>query len=360
VIENDGLTTFGGDVMKTIRMWMTMVAVLSLSLWGARTAHAWCNPINVECGTVISTNLHSGQTHDDIQLYNCTDTTRWRGNAHVYRIDSTLAGDTLCVSLEWNNGADWRYDLGILILSDCNENHCIAADAHQLCIPTEAGQDYWIIVDGRRDQADTQSYILSIFCEDIPLSAELTAFDALTQDAGVRLSWSVASETNNSYFELSRSAGENEAWETLAQVEGRGTATSTATYTFDDHNVQRGVSYTYRLTAVDFDGSRHELGLTTANVGISTALVGEFRLLGNYPNPFNPSTRIRFEIAEAGVYTLEVFSVTGSLLATLSDGALESGYHEVEFTGSELGSGVYFARLTGAAGSQMMKMILLK
>lgn len=345
--------------MKTLRLWMLFCSVAVLSLGSVGEVQAWCNPVTIECGSVINANLHSGQTHDDIEQYNCTDTTRWKGNAHVYRLIAP-SSDLLTVTLEWAPGADWQSNLGLFILASCNQNRCIDYDAHEISFIDTAGQDYWIIVDGRRNAADAQSYTLSVICGDDPLDVELTSFDAVSQSNGIALTWNVASETNNSHFEVTRSAGEDEEWLTLARIEGRGTAGSAATYNYMDGNVQRGRSYTYRLTSVDLDGSRHELGLTTANFGDVESVVGEFRLLGNYPNPFNPSTKIRFEIAEAGEYSLEVFTMTGSLLTTLVSGNLEKGHHEVEFAASDLGTGVYFTRLSSASGSQMMKMVLMK
>lgn len=74
-----------------------------------------------------------------------------------------------------------------------------------------------------------------------------------------------------------------------------------------------------------------------------------YRLQQNYPNPFNPSTTIRYEIAEEGAVQLQVFDVSGRLVATLLDAHQNSGPHEITYSpagAEQLSSGVYLYRLT--------------
>ncbi|MCH9032178.1 MAG: T9SS type A sorting domain-containing protein [candidate division Zixibacteria bacterium] len=85
-----------------------------------------------------------------------------------------------------------------------------------------------------------------------------------------------------------------------------------------------------------------------------------FTLVGNYPNPFNPSTKITFGIPESEHVTISVYNVQGQKVATLVDGVLEAGYHDVEWDASNLASGMYFYRLQATSFSQTRKMILLK
>lgn len=69
-----------------------------------------------------------------------------------------------------------------------------------------------------------------------------------------------------------------------------------------------------------------------------------FQLLQNYPNPFNPSTIIPFSVPGEGRVRLEVFDITGSSVATLTDRRYESGFHQVRLDASGLASGVYLVR----------------
>lgn len=96
-----------------------------------------------------------------------------------------------------------------------------------------------------------------------------------------------------------------------------------------------------------------------------SSLPTEFRLNQNYPNPFNPDTRIGFSLPSQSNVTLEVFSLLGQRVATLHEGSLPTGFHEVIWSGSDdngsaVATGVYFYRLTAENFVQTKKMVLLK
>jgi hypothetical protein len=80
----------------------------------------------------------------------------------------------------------------------------------------------------------------------------------------------------------------------------------------------------------------------------------------NFPNPFNPTTKVSFVISHSSFVTLKVYDVLGREVATLVNGKKEAGRHEVEFDGSNLQSGVYFYRLQAEQYSSTKKFILLK
>jgi hypothetical protein len=90
------------------------------------------------------------------------------------------------------------------------------------------------------------------------------------------------------------------------------------------------------------------------------ALPREFALRPAYPNPFNPSTVIRFSLPRMEPATLAVYDITGRQVQTLTDAVLSAGEHRVTFDGSALASGVYFARLEAGRNAQVQKMMLLK
>jgi hypothetical protein len=79
-----------------------------------------------------------------------------------------------------------------------------------------------------------------------------------------------------------------------------------------------------------------------------------------YPNPFNPTTDLRFSLAEAGPTRLVVYDVTGREVALLVDGTLEAGSHEYRFEASHLPSGVYLARLTAGRFIATRRIVLAK
>ena len=89
-------------------------------------------------------------------------------------------------------------------------------------------------------------------------------------------------------------------------------------------------------------------------------ILNEFELSQNYPNPFNPSTKISFKIAESGFTFLKVFDVLGNEVATIVSDEKPAGEYEVEFSGSELTSGIYFYQLKTEIFVETKKMLLLK
>ncbi|MFN0158373.1 MAG: T9SS type A sorting domain-containing protein [Bacteroidota bacterium] len=91
------------------------------------------------------------------------------------------------------------------------------------------------------------------------------------------------------------------------------------------------------------------------------------KLYQNYPNPFNPSTTISFRLREASTVNIAVFNMLGQQVGTLVEGEeFDEGFNTVEFSASELSSGVYFYRIdaqdieTGERSVEARKMMLLK
>ena len=86
----------------------------------------------------------------------------------------------------------------------------------------------------------------------------------------------------------------------------------------------------------------------------------EFALHPPYPNPFNPSTVLSFELRDAGFVSLSIYDITGREVASLAEGMMPTGAHQVVFDGADLSSGVYFARLTAGEFQQTRKILLIK
>ncbi|MEX0686040.1 MAG: GLUG motif-containing protein [Balneolales bacterium] len=88
--------------------------------------------------------------------------------------------------------------------------------------------------------------------------------------------------------------------------------------------------------------------------------IQEFRLNQNYPNPFNPKTVISYDLPLSNKVKLDVFDVLGRHVATLVDGPVSAGRHEVHFDASTLASGVYIYRIHAGDVVQTRQMMLIK
>ena len=86
----------------------------------------------------------------------------------------------------------------------------------------------------------------------------------------------------------------------------------------------------------------------------------EFHLYQNFPQPFNPSTKIKYQIPNVSFVSLKVFDALGKEVALLVSEEQSAGIHEVEFNGSGLTSGIYFYELKAGAYSDTKKMSLIK
>ncbi|MDH3197364.1 MAG: right-handed parallel beta-helix repeat-containing protein [Candidatus Krumholzibacteria bacterium] len=126
-----------------------------------------------------------------------------------------------------------------------------------------------------------------------------------------------------------------------------------------------GGAYDYKVTAFDESGNESEASSPVLVTGAG-AVPAAFALDQNVPNPFNPTTRIRYSLAAGGDrVTLRVFDVNGRLVRTLVDGVATAGPNDViwdgrDDAGSPAASGVYFYRLEAPGFAQTRKMALIR
>lgn len=98
----------------------------------------------------------------------------------------------------------------------------------------------------------------------------------------------------------------------------------------------------------------------TTDIEQISGLPESFNLSQNYPNPFNPSTKIEYSIPEASFVELKVYDILGNEVATLVDEEQSAGSYRADFSGSDVASGLYIAKLQAGNFSKTIKMSLLK
>jgi hypothetical protein len=86
----------------------------------------------------------------------------------------------------------------------------------------------------------------------------------------------------------------------------------------------------------------------------------EFELHQNFPNPFNPSTTIRFDINTSGNVSLKIYDVLSREVAVLADEYLRAGSYERVFEAGNLSSGVYFYTLKAGEFEKTLRMVVVR
>lgn len=191
---------------------------------------------------------------------------------------------------------------------------------------------------------------------DAVLPVEMQSLSATVNGRNVNLNWVTSSEQNNSGFEIQRSAINSNSWNVIGFVAGRGNSNVSNSYAYNDLNLTSG-RYQYRLRQIDFNGNS-DLHLFNEDVIIGAP--GKFYLSENYPNPFNPLTKINFDIPVSGIVNLKIFDGTGREIRTLVNETKDPGYYTVSFDAGMLSSGIYFYRLEADGFVMSRKMMLIK
>ena len=116
------------------------------------------------------------------------------------------------------------------------------------------------------------------------------------------------------------------------------------------------VGRVYMYSYAKFDGIRKPV---EANIAKG------YLLEQNFPNPFNPDTRIKFALPKKEYVSIEVYSASGELIKRIVSGDFEAGYHYAEWdgkdpSGNQAASGIYFYRIKAGNFTDTKKMLLIR
>ncbi len=136
--------------------------------------------------------------------------------------------------------------------------------------------------------------------------------------------------------------------------------------TIPNGKLTTGTTYFWRVNATNEFGTgswSSVWSFGTVPVGINqinTEIPEKYFLHTNFPNPFNPVTRINFDIPRYSLVTIKVYSVVGKEVETIISESLKPGVYSVNYDAGNLAAGIYFYRLTSDKFSQTRKMALIK
>lgn len=184
--------------------------------------------------------------------------------------------------------------------------------------------------------------------QDNSLPVELIYFYSEIYEDSVLLKWGTATEVSNYGFDVERSIN-NFDFQTIGFVEGSGNSNSPKHYTFSDSLVEMtGIVY-YRLKQIDFIGSFEYsdtviVNFTSSITLESSKIPSQFSVSNSYPNPFNPSTKINFEIPFRQIIKINLFDIRGKLVNEITSQEFLPGVYQLFLDFSAYSSGIYFVR----------------
>ncbi len=195
------------------------------------------------------------------------------------------------------------------------------------------------------------------------LPVTLSTFTATGADNRIVLNWKTESEVDNDFFRIYRSTSSEATGEVIAEIRANGSISTGSTYRFVDVRTTNGTTYYYRISDVSLDGveTTHPLVRTaTPTSGAIGVLPTEYALQQNWPNPFNPTTEIRYALKEAGKVEVKVFDANGREVVTLVNAYQPRNAYSVSFDGTKLANGVYFYQIRVNDFYSVRKMVLVK
>lgn len=318
------------------------------------------------------------------------------------RLDYTRTGVSnfkLWVDANRDGEPDVEGQLGSTVTSDPGVGQSISFSGFQCVIGDSPGKDYLLTCDVASDATgsiagivvqgsdiifDTGTSIDGTFPADISggdvsLPVELSSFTAQSSRGGIVLQWITESEIENVGFIIDRrQTTEDESqnswteiahYSTEAALRGQGSVTYRTQYEYTDKTVEPWNVYHYRLSDIDYHGTRtyhtlFVLGVEATDVPIN------FVLMNILPNPFNSVTTISFTTpsVSAGADVsgqmvpihLQVYDLKGCLIETLIHGDVPRGYHQIKWRPANIPNGVYICTLEFGNFSSTQKLTLIK
>ncbi len=230
-----------------------------------------------------------------------------------------------------------------------------------------------VVIGGLKQYTKAENEIEIIFDDGSgsTLPVELSSFNAVLLTGGrVRLDWITQSETGVNGFFVLRGQLENMANALVVSPLIQATNTSSqAVYAFEDREIPANGTYYYWLQSVDINGTIGLFGPITVNVtnGDDTPpiipLVTSLR--NTYPNPFNPTLRIAYDIATPSDVRIEIYNIKGQLVKTLINeqkqpGAFSALWQGQDENGRNVSTGTYYVRMTAGNYQNTRKVVMIK
>jgi hypothetical protein len=202
-----------------------------------------------------------------------------------------------------------------------------------------------------------------VFSEQVP--AELAAFGGDVLESGVRVNWTTTSQTNNAGWRVMRSTDNKTFVPVSDLIPGAGTSDSVLPYSFFDQAPPQSEMVFYRLDQIDLDGTIHSSNVIEVILGARFLDLPTEFATNVYPNPFNPSTTVSYDLPSEAAVSIVIYDALGQEIRRLVTEQKAAGRYTVQWDardnlGRSVGSGVYIAKVEAGSYNSSQKMLLLK
>lgn len=200
-----------------------------------------------------------------------------------------------------------------------------------------------------------------------PISIEMSLFKADFIEDQVTIEWQTESEINIAGFHVLRSSSKDGIFEKINQdlIVSLGDSGRGAVYEYVDPDGLPSVFY--KLEIISLDGQSEYYGpIEVVDTGVDAhVLPTAFALYENYPNPFNPSTVIRYDVPHPEHVTIRIYDINGRYVCTLLEKETQAGSFEATWNGTNdhghaVAAGLYFYELCAGDFMDVHKMMLIK
>jgi hypothetical protein len=285
------------------------------------------------------------------------------GNASSGALESSAAGNAgnLSFNLYFNNSATTDPDGSTLGSNNITASNPLFVSASDYHFSSTSSPAYHAGTATGAPAADFDGTArggtpsIGAYESTTPLPVEMASFSATANSRSAELRWTTATEVNNYGFEIER-RGVNSQFTKVGFVAGAGSTTSPRKYSFEDKNIPSG-QYAYRIKQINQDGT---FKYTSEVRVLIDDIPKAFSLGQNFPNPFNPSTMIAYDVPSAGLVHLAVYDQLGRKVAELVNEQKSPGHFQVEWNAANVSSGNYYVRMESRGFSATRKMALLK
>ena len=310
----------------------------------------------VEFALAVTENLYLNP--EQLAYYMTSDAV---GEMWTITPDQTFSG-SITFTLQWNAGGSGTNNSELTGFSrtDITSYYWIdgvssawANDGVNVKVAASGSDPYMVDVtlSGMTGGVD---YYFGVANSGATLPVEFSYFGVIDNKGVVELIWETATELNNDYFEVQRSANGME-WEDKGSLKGAGTSVSPNTYSFYDYTPEKGINY-YRIKQVDFDETTDYSEVRTIKIG-AVEEPAVLAINGPSPNPFDDFIRIEYTSPIDADAIVELIDLNGNVVYHQME-ILHKGSSDFTITGLDgLSAGQYHVRVR-ANGMKATEMVL--